>query len=102
MAFHLATLTLALDLAREAATEAHQQLEECQEHVLKYKNYYPRDTLHPDKEDLRAALAAITRLRRSLAARSDTAAQQLREVQVNFLLSSGERQCRQHGCVGNA
>ena len=89
MSFHLTNISVALDLANEAISEAIMRLEDCRAQVCCARV----DALEPlpEETDLQIAIDAIRRIKQSVQSRSDTVTQQLKVVQMNFMIEA-ERQ----------
>ena len=89
MSFHLAHISGALELATEAIAEATLRLEDCRAQVC-----LARIDAHeplPEEADIQIAIDAISRIKRNIQSRSDTVTQQLKCVQMNFMIDA-ERQ----------
>ena len=89
MSFHLANISVALDLANEAIDEAIMRLEDCRTQVCLARIDAHEPLL--EEADIQIAIDAVMRTKRSVQSRSDSVTQQLKDVQMNFMIEA-ERQ----------
>ena len=89
MSFQLANISGALERATEAIAEATLKLEDClaQIHSARTSAHEPL----PEEAEIQSAIDSIRRIERSIQSRSDTVTQQLKCVQMNFMIDA-ERQ----------
>ena len=86
MSFHLANIAVALDLANEAISEATMRLEDCHAQVCSAR-VHALEPL-PEEIDIQRAIEALKRIKQSTQSRSDTVTQQLKVVQMNFMIEA--------------
>ena len=98
MSFHLANISVALDLANEAVAEANLRLEDCRAQVRSTR-VDTHETL-PEEADIQIALDALRRIKQSVQSRSDTVTQQLKVVRMNFIVEAEGR--RKHAGTTNS
>ena len=98
MSFHLANISVALDLANEAVAEATMRLEDCRTHVCSAR--VDANEPLPEEADIQTAMDALRRIKQSVQSQTDTVTQQLKAVQMNFMVEAEGR--REHAGTINS
>lgn len=86
ISFPLANIATALDLASEAVVEAIRRLEDCRAQVC-CARVEAQEPL-PEEADIQVAMDALRRIKQGIQSRTDTVTQQLKSVQMNFMIEA--------------
>ena len=93
MAFQLANISGALERAAEAITEATLKLEYCHAQVSSARIVMNEPL--PEEEEILGAIDATHRIERNMRSRFDTVTEQLKSVQMNFMIDVEQRRANQ-------